>query len=243
MQEFDTQLPERLEDFVIIGLGRFGKSLALNLANLGHQVLAIDTDQQLVHSVASSVTSAVVADAAKPTVLHSLGAQNFDCAVICIGNDIEASVLTTLICKDLKIPYIIAKAQNEQHKKVLEKIGADLVVFPEVFLSKKLATALDNPTVNEAATLTSQFKIVEIKCQENWAGKTIDEIKFQRKFKVSVLMIKRNDEVIEPEADTVIEENDYLVVAGTQNRLDAISNKINSTVDFRNAFVDAFTEE
>ena len=243
MQEFDTQLPEKLNDFVIIGLGRFGKSLALNLSNIGHQVLAVDTDQQLVHSIASSVTSAVVADSTKQDVLHSLGAQNFDCAVICIGNDIEASVLTTLICKELKIPYIIAKAQNEQHKKLLERIGADLVVFPEVFMSRKLATALDNPTVNETAALTDEFKIVELKCQENWIWKTMDEIKFQRKFKVSVLMIKRGQEVIEPEDETVLQENDYLIVAGKQNRIDAISNKINSTVDFRNAFTDAFNEE
>lgn len=243
MQEFETELPDKIEDYVIIGLGKFGRSLALNLENLGHQVLAIDTDEQLVNHVRRGVTHAVVADATKLKVLHSLGVQNFDCAVICIGNDIESSILATLNCKELNIPYIIAKAQNEQHKKLLEKIGADLVVFPEVFMSKKLANALSKPTVNEAMSVTENFKIAEIKCPENWVDKSLLESNVRKKFKISVIMIKRNDEVIYPDSETVLLENDSLIIAGETNRIETISNKLSENVDFRTAFADAYNEE
>lgn len=243
MQEFETELPDKIEDYVIIGLGKFGRSLALNLENLGHQVLAIDTDEQLVNYVRGGVTHAVVADATNPEVLHSLGAQNFDCAIICIGNNIEASILATLNCKELKIPYIIAKAQNEQHKKLLDKIGADLVVFPEVFMSKKLANALSKPTVNEAMSVTENFKIAEIKCPENWVDKSLLESNVRKKFKISVIMIKRNDEVIYPDSETVLLENDSLIIAGETNRIETISNKLSENVDFRTAFADAYNEE
>lgn len=243
MQEFDTELPDKLEDYVIIGLGKFGKSLALNLANLGHQVLAIDTDAQIVRSIQDNVTSAVVADATKPEVLRELGVENFDCAVISIGNNIEASTLATLNCKDLKIPYIIAKAQNEQHKKVLEGVGANLVVFPEVFMSKKLATALSKPTVNEAMNVNEKFKIVEIVCPDKWINKTIVDSNIRKKFNVSIIMVKRGEEVIYPDSSTILEENDNLIIAGETSKIDNISNKLSENVDFRNAFADAYNAE
>lgn len=243
MQEFDTELPEKMDEYVIIGLGRFGKSLALNLANMGNQVLAIDTDQNLVRSVQDSVTSAVVADGTKLEVLKSLGVQNFDCAVICIGRDLEASTLATLNCKELKVPYVITKAQNEQHKKILEGVGADLVVFPEVFMSRKLATALSNPTVNEAMAVNENFKIVEIVCPENWANKSIVDSNIRKKYNVSIIMIKRGEEVIYPDSSTILEEDDNLIIAGETAKIDNISNKLSENVDFRNAFTDAYNED
>lgn len=243
MREFDTELPEKMDDYVIIGLGKFGKSLALNLANLGNQVLAIDTDANLVRSVQDSVTSAVVADATKLDVLKSLGVQNFDCAIICIGRDIEASTLASLNCKELKVPYIITKALNEQHKKILEGIGTDLVIFPEVFMSKKLATALSNPTVNEAMNVNENFKIVEIVCPEKWVNKSIVESNIRKKFNVSIIMIKRGEEVIYPDSATILLENDNLIIAGENSKIDNISNKLSDNVDFRNAFTDAYGEE
>lgn len=242
MEDLQINIPKKMEEFVVIGLGRFGKSLALNLANLGKQVLAIDTDTQQVNSIQESVTSAVVADTTNPEVLRTLGAQNFDCAIVCIGDNIEASVLTTQTCKDLNIPYIIAKAQNEQHRKLLESIGADLVVFPEVFMSKKLANALSNPVINEAISVTDSFKICEIKCPNAWSGKSLVK-KIRKKFKVTVIVIKRGDEVIYPEDETVLEENDTLIIAGEQNKIDSITSKISNPVDFANSFADAFNEE
>ncbi len=243
MQEFGTELPEKMEDYVIIGLGRFGLSLATNLSNAGYQVLAIDSDPQLVRSIQDNVTRAVVADATKLDVLQALGVQNFDCAVVCIGKDIENSTLATLNCRELKVPYIIAKAQSEQHKKVLEGVGANLVVFPEVFMSKKLATALSNPTVNEAMSVTEKFKIVEILCPDVWWDKSLIESNIRKKFKISVIMIKRGEEVIYPDSETVLKENDKLIIAGETNKIDNISNKLLENVDFREAFADAFNEE
>ena len=149
-------------DYVVIGLGRFGKSLALNLAEQGKRVLAIDNLLSNVEEVEGSVTHAAIADVTQKDVLKSLGVQNFDCAVICIGGGVTASMLATLGCKELGVKYIIAKAQNEQHKALLEKVGADLVIFPEVFMSKKLSLALSDPYSNEILKLSDKYKIVEV---------------------------------------------------------------------------------
>lgn len=230
-------------DYVVIGLGRFGKSLALNLAEQGKNVLAIDNTIQNVEDVEGSVTHAVVADVTQKDVLHALGVQNFDCAVVCIGGNLTASMLATLSCKELGVKYIIAKAHNEQHKGLLEKIGADLVVFPEVFMSKKLSLALTDPYSNEILKLTDKYKIVEIKCPTNWVEKSIVDLNIRKKFNITVIFIKRNDEIMEPTPEFVFEKGDSLIIAGTDKNIEAIENKLIDTVDFKDVFTDAFNEE
>lgn len=230
-------------DYVVIGLGRFGKSLALNLAEQGKKVLAIDNQKENIEEIAGSVTHAVVADVTQKDVLHSLGVQNFDCAVICIGGTLSASMLATLSCKELGVKYIIAKAYNEQHKDLLEKIGADLVLFPEVFMSKKLSLALTDPYSNEILKLTDNYKIVEIKCPGKWVGKTIEELAVRKKFNITIIFVKREEEIIEPTPDLALEKGDSLIIAGMLKNIEAIENKLIDTVDFTDVFTDAFSEE
>ena len=183
------QISKEMNQFVVIGLGRFGKAVASNLANLGNEVLAIDNNTQLVREVEGKVSEAVVADATATDVLHSLGVQNFDCVINCIGDDLEASILTTLICKELGVEYVVAKAQNEQHKKVLEKIGADMVVFPETYMGKKVANMLNNPSMNDIMNLTEDLKIVEIPTPDIWQDKSILDINVRQKYKVSIIFV------------------------------------------------------
>ena len=230
-------------DYVVIGLGRFGKSLALNLAEQGKRVLAVDNVLSNVEEVEGSVTHAAIADVTQKDVLRSLGVQNFDCAVICIGGGITASMLATLGCKELGVKYIIAKAQNEQHKALLEKVGADLVIFPEVFMSKKLSLALSDPYSNEILKLSDKYKIVEIKCPAKWDGKTIIELNVRKKFNITVIFIKRDGEIIEPTPELVFEKGDSLIIAGNEKNIEAIENKLIETVDFKDVFTDAFSEE
>ena len=189
------------------------------------------------------VTNAVVADVTQKDVLYSLGVQNFDCAVICIGGNLSASMLATLGCKELGVKYIIAKAHNEQHKGLLEKIGADLVIFPEVFMSKKLSLALTDPYSNEILKLTDKYKIVEIKCPAKWIEKSIAELNVRNKFSITVIFIKRDGEIIEPNPELVFEKGDSLIIAGTDKNIEAIENKLIDTVDFKDVFTDAFSEE
>ena len=231
------------KDYVIIGLGNFGKSLALNLAENQKKILAIDSNAHAVESVQGFVTNAVVADVTKKEVLHSLGVQNFDCAVVCIGENLAASMLATLSCKELGVKYVIAKAQSEQHKELLEKIGADLVVFPEVFMSKKLTTALTDPYVNELIKLTNNYRIVEIKCPTNWVEKTIERINVRKKYNINIIFIKRDGVIIEPFLDAVLEESDSLVIAGTPKNIDAIENKVKDEINMKEVLSDAISEE
>ena len=119
------------KQFVVIGLGRFGSSIAKTLYSLGNEVLAIDSDEEVVQSIADSVTQAIQAEATDEATLKSLGIRNFDVAVVTVGTDVQSSIMITLLVKELGIKYVVAKAQNELHAKVLYKIGADRVVFPE----------------------------------------------------------------------------------------------------------------
>ncbi len=230
-------------DYVVIGLGRFGKSLALNLAEQGKNVLAIDNNAQNIEEVEKYVTHAVVADVAQKDVLRSLGVQNFDCAIICIGEHLSASMLATLACKELGVSYIIAKAQNEQHKDLLEKIGANLVIFPEVFMSKKLTLALTDPYSSEIVKLADDFKIVEVKCPSSWVGKNIIDLNIRKKHSITIIFIRREGEILEPNGEEVLQKGDGLVIAGIGKNIETIENKLSDIVDFTDIFTDAFSEE
>ena len=229
-------------DYVIIGLGKFGKSLALNLTEEGKNVLAIDTRPELVESIQGQVTHAVVADATKKEVLQTLGVQNFDCAVVCIGEDLASSMLAALSCKELKVPYVIAKSMSNQHKELLEKIGVDLVILPEVYMSKKLTTALTSPFTNEIAKISDDYKIVEIICPTKWADKSILDINVRKKYGISIILIKSGINIIEPLPETILEKGDSLVISGSPKNIDSLENKIAEAVDFEERFAEA-TEE
>lgn len=238
-QQETKKINKKMTQFVVIGLGRFGRSVALTLADLGMEVLAIDTNPEAVKTLEGIVSGAVVADSTGTDVLHSLGVQNFDCVVNCIGNDLQASILTTLICKDLGVKYVVAKAKNEQNRKVQEKIGADMVIFPEVYMGRKVANMLTNPSMNEIMNLTDNFKIVEIPLPDDWQEKTIVDIDVRKKHKVSIIFVKREDKVINPEADTVFQKGDILIVAGESSKLELLSNKTSEVLDVNHSLQDA----
>ena len=234
---------KEFENYVVIGLGRFGKSLATSLAEEGKNVLAIDIDNQNVEDVSTAVTHAVAADVTQKDVLYSLGVQNFECAIICIASDLSASVLATSICKELGVEYVVARARDEQHKVVLKKIGADLIVFPEVFMGKKLSIALTEPYANEILNIADKHKIIEIKCPTKWIGKSIEELSIRKKYAITIIFIKRDEEVIDPTPEIVFEKGDDLIIAGTFKNINTVLNKTDDTVDITNILNDALTEE
>jgi trk system potassium uptake protein TrkA len=208
------------KQFAIIGLGRFGSSVAKYLAELGYEVLAVDENSQRVQDVAHAVTHAVTADSTDEEAMNALGIRNFDVVVIAIGQDIQASILTTLILKDLGVPYIIVKAQNELHGKVLNKIGADKVVFPERDMGLRVAHHLISPNILEHIELSVDYSIVEMKIPSSMIGKNLIQLDIRLKYNCNVLAVKRNDEMnITPRSDEPLMTDDVLVIVGKNDQL------------------------
>jgi trk system potassium uptake protein len=206
--------------FAVIGLGRFGSSVAKYLAELGYEVLAVDDNAQRVQDISQIVTHAVIADSTDEEAMSALGIRNFDVVVIAIGQDIQSSILTTLILKDLGVPYIIVKAQNELHGKVLNKIGADKVVFPERDMGLRVAHNLISPNILEHIELSVDYSIVEMKVPASMVGKNLKQLDIRLKYNCNVLAVKRNGEMnITPRADESLMTDDVLVIVGKNDQL------------------------
>ncbi|WP_239618622.1 potassium channel family protein [Cohnella mopanensis] len=212
--------PHGKKQFAIIGLGRFGSSVAIYLAELGYEVLAVDDNAQRVQDVAHAVTHAVSADSTDEEAMNALGIRNFDVVVVAIGQDIQSSILTTLILKDLGVPYIIVKAQNELHGKVLNKIGADKVVFPERDMGLRVAHHLISPNILEHIELSADYSIVEMKVPSSMIGKNLKQLDIRQKYNCNVLAVKRQGELnITPRADEPLIKDDILVIVGKNDLL------------------------
>ncbi|SHM11840.1 trk system potassium uptake protein TrkA [Caldanaerovirga acetigignens] len=207
-----------MKQFVVIGLGRFGSSVAKTLYKLGYDVLGIDISEEIVQSLADSITHAVQADATDENTLKALGVRNFDVGIVSIGDDIQASILVTLILKEIGIKYVIAKAQNDLHGRVLYKIGADRVVFPERDMGVRVAHNLVASNILDYIELSPEFSIVELEAFPEWYDKTLGELKMRKNYGLNVMAIKRGEEVIvSPGAEDLITKGDILVVVG-QNK-------------------------
>ncbi|MEG2116484.1 MAG: TrkA family potassium uptake protein [Clostridia bacterium] len=212
--------------FAVIGLGQFGQALAIKLSELGKDVLVIDRNEQLINDISPKVTHAIVADAEDEQVLRSVGISNFDVVCVCMSSNMEANILITLMAKEMGVPYVVSKASTERHKHVLQKIGADLVVFPEDNMGKKLATQLLNPLITDITDISTTFKIVELHCPDLWVNKKVAEIDIRRTFGLSIIVIKRSSNAINPEASTVILQDDTLVLGGDVEGFDRLTKKL-----------------
>ena len=209
-----------MKSVVVIGLGLFGSSVARQLCALGAEVLAIDTNSELVQQLSGDVTTAAVADARDLEVLRALGAQECDCAVVAIGDDLAVSVLATMNLKELGIPRIICKAHDETHRKVLEKLGADKVVIPEREVAEKLARSMTSHNVLDFIELSSDYGIVELNTPKAWVGKSLKELDVRARLGVNIIAIERNDKVsVSPRAEFELAKNDILVVLGDYDSL------------------------
>lgn len=205
-----------METFVVIGLGRFGSAVAEELCALGHQVLAIDTDEKAVQRMADKVTQAAVGDCQDPEVLEMLGVKNMDGAVVAFSNDIGTSVLITLNLKELGLPRIICKARNHSHREVLRRIGADQVVFPELESGRNLARTLANREILNYIELTEQYGIVKLKVPARWVGKTLRDLNVRANYQVNIIAIQSGDEAIQPvpSPDYPFREGDLIFTLG-----------------------------
>ena len=204
-----------MKSYIVIGLGRFGSQVPRELCRQGCEVLAMDISSELVSQVANDVTHAVVGDGQDKEVLRALGAREFDCGIIAIGDDLAASVLVTMNLKELGVPQVICKAHDETHRRVLEKLGADRVVIPEQEQAARLARSLSSHNVLDYIELSEEYGIIETPSPATWKGKSLRELNVRAKLGVNILAIRRGGRInVSPGADFTFEENDILVVLG-----------------------------
>lgn len=218
------------QSFAIIGLGRFGGSICRTLIESGQEVLAIDSSEDRVNEYMNIATHTVVANAQDEMTLRSLGIRNFDHVIVAIGEDIQASILVTLMVKEMGVPNILAKAQNEYHARVLEKIGADRVVHPERDMGQRIAHNLVSKNILDYLELSDEFSLAEINVtNRKFYGKTLDELDFRQRFGLNIVAIRRykQDPIVAPAADEVVQKDDHLVVIGRDEDVDYLDEKMN----------------
>lgn len=202
-------------------MGRFGSSVARTLYNMGFEVLAIDNDGDRTQDVIHMVTHAVQADSTDEEALKAIGLRNFDVVVVAIGHDIQASILTTLIVKEMGVGKLVAKAQNELHGKVLDRIGADKVIYPERDMGARVAHNLVSPNILDHIELSEDYSIVDMKAGPAMIGKNLRQLDIRNQYGCNVMGIKdcAGKMNIAPSADDLIEDGDVLVVVGNNNDL------------------------
>jgi len=203
------------KQFGVIGLGRFGTSVAITLENLGNSVLAIDRDSEKIDAIKDFVTAAKQVNAIDAAALREAGVANCDAVVIAIGEDIESSVLATLVVKELGIQRVIVKAKTDLHGKVIEKLGVERVIYPERDMGARLANQLVSSDVLEFIELSPEYSLEEVKACEDMIGKSIKEIKLREKYNIVIIALRRKNNVsVLPHADEKISAGDILILIG-----------------------------
>ena len=208
-----------VKQFGIIGLGRFGSSVAITLEKLGYQVIAIDKNESKVDSVKDFVTHARQTDATDHESLKEAGISNCDVVVVAIGGDMQNSILTTMVLKDMGIKRIIVKASNAMHGKVIEKIGVEKVVYPEKDTGVRIAHQLVSSNILDFIQISTDYSMEEIRISESLKGKTLKDLNLRKRYEIEVLAIKRSDKlIIVPSAEEELSLNDILIIIGkTEN--------------------------
>ncbi|CAI3432224.1 TrkA family potassium uptake protein [Enterococcus cecorum] len=218
------------QNYAIIGLGRFGGSICRTLVESGQEVLAIDSNEERVNEYMNIATHAVVGNAQDESTLRSLGIRNFDHVIVAIGEDIQASILVTLMVKEMGVPNVLAKAQNEYHAKVLERVGADRAVHPERDMGVRIAHNLVSRNILDFIELSDEFSLAEIKVSNpKFFNKSLIEVNFRQRFGLTVVAIRRADGqvVVSPPANEIVCENDNLLVIGSTVNVDNLDEKLN----------------
>ncbi len=202
-------------DFAVIGMGRFGSNVVMTLHEMGHHVLAMDKDEESLRRVTDYATHAVQIDSTDPEALRAVGITNFDAVIVAIGADVQESILTTLILKELGCKKVVSKAVDELQGRVLEKVGADVVIRPERDMAIRVARSLASRHVVDLLELSPTYLVEEVSIGPKLAGKSLGDLDLRTRFGVNVLLIKRDSQIlITPTGETQLLQGDVLVVVG-----------------------------
>lgn len=207
-------------DFAVIGIGRFGSSVVRTLYEMGHRVQAMDKDEEALRQVTEHCTNMIQIDSTDQEALRAVGITNFDVVVVAIGTGIQESILTTLILKQLGVKKVVSKAINELQGRVLEKVGADLVIYPEREMGERVARVLASAHVMDQLALSPDYLVEEVRVGPKIEGRTLGDLDFRRKYEISVLLIKRDNQIhVSPLPETELKSEDVLVVFGKKEQL------------------------
>ena len=217
-----------MKSFAIIGLGRFGSAIATTLYDLGYEVLAVDRNEERVQAIAGKVTDAATADVVEEGALKALGIRNFDVAIVAIATDMQASILTTVLLHDNGVKYVVARAQSDLHAKILEKVGADKVIFPERDMAVRVAYNLTVANALDYFELSPNISMVELTVPPDWVGKTLVQLDLRTKYGINVIASKlplEADMNIALSVDEPLRRDEVLVVVGSKRAINAINKK------------------
>ena len=218
-----------MKSFCVIGLGKFGQSLAETLVAEGCQVMIIDTDSDKVTAMADMVTNAIIGDPTNETVLRTSGVADYDCAIVCMTTNINANILMTIMLKDIGVKKVVARAQNDGHRKVLEHIGVDSVICPENDMGEKLAFVLAKDNVTEFIEF-SGYKLVEMRVPDEWVGKSIIELNVRSKYGINIIAVSHENEKkkadVSPAPTRVFAAGEKMSVVGSDKQIEKLMRQI-----------------
>lgn len=213
----------RSKQYIVFGIGRFGSALCKALSEMGHEVLAVDSDEGRISAITPYVTQALQADATDEEAMHTLGVRNFDAAIVSVGDDLRSSILITLLCKEMGAKHLVAKAADELHAKMLKKMGADRVVFPERDMGVRVAKTLVSPRMLDLMNLKGDYMMADLRAPGAWVGRTLGELEIRNRYNVSVLVIHREADVLMSlSADTRIQPGDDLLMLGHRDDIERV---------------------
>ena len=203
------------KQFAVFGLGSFGESVAVELQNLGCEVVAVDKNMDRVEHISNSVSYAMQADIGDPEFIRSLGMRNLDGVIITVAENLEASIMATMVCKEIGVPYIVAKTKNERHATVLEKIGADSVIYPDKEMGIKLAKNLMSANFTDWISLSPDYSIMEVLTPREWVGKSLKELNVRGNYGLNVVGIKNNGRVeVNPDPNEKLTKDMLMILVG-----------------------------
>ncbi len=209
-----------MRQIAVIGCGQFGSSVAQTLSELGHEVLVIDENEELIDAIADKVSHAVVADVMVEGTLSDLGIGNFDVVIIGMSTSFQASIMATIVAKDLGVPIVVAKVRDSLHGRVLKKVGADQIVIPEKDIGKRLAYTLTNKNIIEFIEVSEDFSMLEMVVPKEWAGKSIIDLKVREKYGINIVAVRLSDDIIiNPSPDVVLYSGASIIIIGRNEEI------------------------
>lgn len=209
--------------YAVFGLGRFGYSVAKELVESGAEVLAVDSDEATINAVKGEIPLCKCADVTDPEVLDRLGVANIDVVIVAMANSLESAVLTTTLCKEIGVKTVIVKCANETHKKILTRVGADRVVFPESESGVRMAKNLVSSGFVDLMELSRGVSMIQLEVRPEWMGKTILELNLRKKYAINVVAIRKGGNVdVNVRPDTVLEGDMKLIVIANSERLNKL---------------------
>ncbi|MGN8921645.1 potassium channel family protein [Lachnospiraceae bacterium HCP28S3_F9] len=211
------------KQYAVFGLGSFGESVAIALQGLGCEVIVVDDDMERIEDIANSVSYAMKADFGDPDVVRSLGTKNLDGVVVAVADNMEASIMATLVCKEIGVPYVISKAKNDLHATVLKKIGADAIIFPEKEMGVRLAKNLMSANFADWIALSPDYSLVETVIPRGWIGKSLQDLDVRRKYGINVVGIKVGEDIeVNPNPEKALEDGMVMILVGANKDLENI---------------------